>query len=313
MRIICMKKYLTSKSGVLILALVCCFLWGSAAPCIKIGYRLFHIEASDTASQIMFAGYRFVIAGLLALLIGSLSSKKLLLPKRGSMGKILALACFQTIIQYLFFYGGLAHASGVSSSIVNGSGNFLAILMATLIFRQEKLGIYKLTGCITGFAGVVLVSLAGGGSWGFAWNGEGFILMAALSYAVSSVLIKIFGRSEDPVVLSGYQFILGGVVMVLCGHFLGGSFRVETAAGTLLLAYMAFISAVAYSLWGLLLKYNPVSRVAIYGFSNPVFGVILSAILLDEGGRINAIVLLSLALVSAGIYLVNVYDASREK
>lgn len=34
-------------------ALLCCLLWGSAFPCIKIGYRLFEVDAADTASQIL--------------------------------------------------------------------------------------------------------------------------------------------------------------------------------------------------------------------------------------------------------------------
>ena len=47
-------------------ALLCCLLWGSAFPCIKIGYRLFEVDAADTASQILFAGCRFTLAGVLA-------------------------------------------------------------------------------------------------------------------------------------------------------------------------------------------------------------------------------------------------------
>ena len=43
-------------------ALICCLLWGSAFPCVKIGYQLFKIGASDSVSQIMFAGIRFFIA-----------------------------------------------------------------------------------------------------------------------------------------------------------------------------------------------------------------------------------------------------------
>ena len=43
-----------------ILACFCCLLWGSAFPCIKLGYQLFAIQSSDTASQILFAGIRFV-------------------------------------------------------------------------------------------------------------------------------------------------------------------------------------------------------------------------------------------------------------
>jgi drug/metabolite transporter (DMT)-like permease len=42
-----------------------------------------------------------------------------------------------------------------------------------------------------------------------------------------------------------------------------------------MLLYLALVSAVAYSLWGILLKYNPISRVAVFGFMTPVFGVIL--------------------------------------
>ena len=52
-------------------ALLCCLLWGSAFPCIKIGYRLFEVDAADTASQILFAGCRFTLAGVLAAGIGS--------------------------------------------------------------------------------------------------------------------------------------------------------------------------------------------------------------------------------------------------
>jgi drug/metabolite transporter (DMT)-like permease len=46
--------------------------------------------------------------------------------------------------------------------------------------------------------------------------------------------------------------------------------------------YLGFVSAAAYSLYGLLLKYHPVSKVAIFGFTNPIFGVILSALFLHE-------------------------------
>lgn len=42
-------------------AMLCCFLWGSAFPCIKIGYKLWEINSLDTASQILFAGMRFCL------------------------------------------------------------------------------------------------------------------------------------------------------------------------------------------------------------------------------------------------------------
>ena len=71
-----------------------------------------------------------------------------------------------------------------------------------------------------------------------------------------------------------------------------------------MLFYLACISAVAYSLWGILLKYNPVSRVAVFGFMNPVFGVILSAFLLGEREQASGIKsIIALILVSTGIYI----------
>ena len=63
-------------------ALVCCALWGSAFPCIKIGYQMFEIDAADTAAQILFAGYRFTLAGILTVLIGSVLNKGFLISNK---------------------------------------------------------------------------------------------------------------------------------------------------------------------------------------------------------------------------------------
>jgi drug/metabolite transporter (DMT)-like permease len=61
-----------------------------------------------------------------------------------------------------------------------------------------------------------------------------------------------------------------------------------------------------YSLWSVALACNPLSRVAVFGFMNPVFGVILSALLLNEGSVLDpATAIISLVLVSAGIIIVN--------
>lgn len=111
-------------------------------------------------------------------------------------------------MQYAFFYIGVSNASGVRGSIVNAMNTFLCVLMAALVFRQERLTARKVLGCAIGFAGVVIVNLTGGDSGGaVTLTGEGFILIAAVSYAVSSALIHTYSQREDPVALSGYQFI----------------------------------------------------------------------------------------------------------
>ena len=82
------------------------------------------------------------------------------------------------------------------------------------------------------------------------------------------------------------------------------------AGGWALLGYMGLISAAAYTLWGILLKYNPVARVAVFGFMNPVFSFLLSALLLGEGSQaLGWSALSALALVCAGILIVNLPEA----
>lgn len=287
-------------------ALLCCALWGSAFPCIKIGYQLFAVTSEDVATQIFFAGCRFALAGIAALLIGSAMSRTLLIPKRESWSKIVKLSMLQTVAQYLFFYVGLANTTGVKASIIEGVNVFIAILVASLIFKQEKLTGQKILGSVIGFAGVVLVNLTGSGiDFSMKLTGEGFIFFSTIAYAFSSVFLKRYSKDENPVVLSGWQFFIGGVIMMFCGYAAGGRLTVWTGAGIAMLIYLALVSAVAYSLWGVLLKYNPISKVAVFGFMNPVFGVILSAILLGESDSLGMMSVVALVLVCIGIYIVN--------
>ena len=84
---------------VCVLALVCTFLWGSASPCIKLGYAYFQIPSQETWTQVLFAGTRFVLAGSLTILIGSVLGREMLLPTRSSLPSIGKLALFQTVLQ----------------------------------------------------------------------------------------------------------------------------------------------------------------------------------------------------------------------
>lgn len=298
------EQWMQKPVVVLLGAFVCCSLWGSAYPCIKIGYRLFRIAADDTATQILFAGIRFFLAGILAILFGSLVQRKWLKPPRTSGKEILVLAMLQTVIQYLFFYIGLAHTSGVKASIIGAVNVFVAILVASLLFHQEVLNKRKVGGCIIGFIGVVIVNLNGMDfHFGF---GDGAIFLSTVAYAFSSVYLKKYSAKHDPVMLSGYQFVTGGLMLAAAGFAMGGRLTEVSSGAVGLLVYLAFVSAVAYSLWGILLKYNPVSRVTVYGFMNPIFGVLLSALLLGEKSQASGIFsLIALMLVCTGIFIVN--------
>ena len=298
-------KFWTNPAAVFLVAFFCCLLWGSASPSIKIGYALFSIGAEDLASRFVFAGVRFMIAGGMVIAIGSMMERRFLRPTRESWRYVLVLMLFQTILQYIFFYTGLAHTSGVRGSVINAAGTFFSLFLAAYVFRFEKLTAARVVGSIAGFLGVLLIVTAGGtGGRGISFSGEGFMVIAALTGAFAGCFIKLFSARENPVTLSGWQFLSGGMVLTLMGLALGGRLRPTGGRAWLLLLYMGFISAGAYTLWGILLKYNEVSRITILGFMNPVLGVLLSALFLGEGREAFSVrVFAALVLVSAGIIL----------
>lgn len=307
-----LQKSLSTAPGVLAACTVSCLLWGSAFPCVKIGYELFGIQSSDLASLIAFAGARFLLAGVMVIVGTSVASGHALVPKKRDWRAIGALSFFQTIAQYSLFYIGLSRTSGVTSSIIEASNSLLCVLLAAIVFRTERLTSRKVLGCAVGFAGVILVNIVGepGAGLSFSLGGEGLVLLSTVCAAVSSNLAKGFSADHDPVLLSGWQFALAGAVMLACGLGLGGHVAPVDPARPLpavaLLVYLGFISAAAYSLWTITLACNPVSRVAVFGFINPVAGVILSALLLGEAHVLDPVVAaIALVMVSAGIVIVN--------
>ena len=291
-------------------ALLCCALWGSATPFIKTGYELL-LPEKDVPSTILFAGVRFTLAGILTVLIYSVARRKVIYPKKENLPRVLIIAAFQTVIQYIFFYVGLSNTSGVKAAILSGSSAFFAVLIASLVFRQEKLSTKKIVACLLGLIGIVLINLNG---LEFTMNffGDAFVLFSTISLSVSSVLIKRFSKHEDPVVISGYQFIIGGIFMVAVGLAFGGVMTLASIEGLLVLLYLSLLSAVAYALWGMLLKFNPVSKVTIFSFTTPIFGTLLSIIMLSESSGVEPLnLVLTLLLVSGGIFLLNYQKTSK--
>lgn len=289
------------------IAILCNLLWGSAIPFINIGYRMFDIGPGQTGSQILFAGCRFFLAGLITVAIRSLSLKRAALPKRESLGAVCILALFQTIGQYVLFYIGVAHTASVKASIIQGLGAFVSILIASYLFHYEKMGLEKWIGGAMGILGVIVVNWRSDGFGGsVTFLGEGFLLLSMISNAMSAGLIKRYGQQDDPVTLSGWQFTLGGAVMAVCGFAFGGRLHPQGLPAFLILLYLAVLSAAAYSLWAMLLKTYPVSRVAVFIFLQPLFGVILGILLVHQKMEIPAIqYIISLILICACIVIIN--------
>jgi drug/metabolite transporter (DMT)-like permease len=290
------------KGGLVLLAAICTFLWGCAFPAVKIGYQLFEIGSDNVAGMILFAGIRFFLAGVATLLIGSMAQKRFLAPKAGAWPGITLLGLLQTGLQYLLFYVGLAHTSGVRGSILNATSTFFSVLVAGIIWRKkEPLTGRKMLGCLLGFSGVLLVNLGSGLNQPFTLLGDGFILLSSFSLAIGAPLTKVITRKTDSVTVTGWQLTIGGVALLVAGFLMQGRLAWAGWQGVALIAFQVFISAVAFTVWTELLKYNPVSRVSIYNFLIPIFGVSLSSLLLGEGlpglSSLGALILVCLGIV----------------
>lgn len=293
-----------TRTGVFLLATLCCALWGSAFPAVKNGYALLKVAPTDIASQLLFAGWRFALAGAILLIVAMAMKKPVLAMSRRQAGQVALLGLTQTAIQYVFFYIGLAHASGVKSSIMNATSVFFSVVLAHFIYADDRLSGRKALGCLIGFMGVVVVNL-GGGALGFDFTllGEGFIVIAAFVLAAASIYGKRLSRSLDPMVMTGWQLFIGGVMLTVAGMGMGGELQGFDLTSSALLLYLALLSSVAFAVWSLLLKHNPVGMIAAFNFLIPVFGVSLSALFLGES-MLRWSYLIALILVCAGIWLV---------
>ena len=308
------RSFMQSTPGVFFLASLCNILWGSAIPFINLGYRSFAVASADTATQILFAGLRFTLAGIITIVIRSIMLRRPAVPKKGGAHRVLALALTQTMLQYFLFYIGVARTEAVKSSIIQGLNSFVAILVACFVFRTEKMTIRKMAGGLLGIAGILVVQLNGGGlSSKISLGGEGALFLSMMAASTSSSLIKRFGREDDPMTLSGWQFMVGGLAMTAGGFFAGGRLTPVSLLAFPTLLYLALLSASAYSIWSVLLSCNPVSRVAAYMVLQPIFGVLITMILTGGSSPVSLWrIICALGLVSACIMLIS-SDNNKEK
>ena len=129
-----MKRKNNTLLSLVLPAVLCTALWGSAAPCVKKGYKLFEIAAGDSFSQLVFAGWRFTLAGVLVLLVAACMGHRIR-PKRGEYRAIFMISLFQSMLQYVCYYIGLAGTTGTKASVLSGTQTFFALLLAHRVPR----------------------------------------------------------------------------------------------------------------------------------------------------------------------------------
>ena len=295
-----------------LLAIFCNVLWGSAFPFIKLGYRLFAIDSANTPSILCFAGVRFMLGSFLVLLGSVLLQNRVPRFPRGKVAaECCALGLWQTTLQYAFYYMAVAALTGAFGGILNSTQSFLGVIFAHFLYgNADRMTPAKLLGCVLGFAGVLIGTLGnhgGGSSWGIFC-----MLLATVIFTLSGPWNKAVTKKADSFAVCFINLFVGGLALFVLGTALGGHLGSVNPLGILVLLYLAFICGAGYVLWALLMKNNPVSRIAIFGFVNPVVNVLLSAVLNGEP-LFRWQYLAALVFVCMGIWLVNKAPAQKEK
>ena len=301
------KKIFTGRWQVAVLAVSSCLLWGSAFPSLKISYAQIMPLNVNAYDRMIFASLRFFLASLMlfALVLLNGQRRELFKIKKYFLA-LLILGSMQTSLQYFFFYNGLANTTGVKSSIISTSGIFMTVIASHFVYKNDRLNFKKSLGIILGFLGVLVVNLNRGElNTSFLFTGEGFLIISAAISAAASFLAKKLTGNLNALIVTAWQMFMGSLILFFVSSTGSGFSRLSFSPFTLiLLFYLAFISAAAFSLWYTLIKYNALGFVTIYKFMIPVSGVFLSSLLLPDES-INLIIISAMLMVSLGIIIIN--------
>jgi drug/metabolite transporter (DMT)-like permease len=227
--------------------------------------------------------------------------------------KLALLSFFQTFLLYSLFYAGISRISGAVTAIIVGSSPLWAAIMSHLFLKSDKLTAGKLVSLLIGVLGVGLIIFGRSGTiLGVDSSVPGMLLVlgSCCSSALGNVVVVKYPSELPAVFQNSMQIFMGGLglfVVSLCfeeGYI--GSLQFPEWQFWASLLWLAFISAVAFSLWFWLLR-RPgvkVSDLNLWKFIIPVSGAILSWVILpDESPNMSSI--FGMAMIALSIVLFN--------
>jgi drug/metabolite transporter (DMT)-like permease len=289
------------------------FLWGTAMVAMK--------GVIPHTTPFFMAGLRLVPAGLLILIAAALSGR----PQPNSWQAWLWIALFGlvdgTLFQGFLAEGLVRTSAGLGSVMIDSQP--LAVALLSLWLFQERIGLWGWLGLGLGVTGISLIGLPDEliygvlgtgaevrlGNWQdlFA-SGEWLMLLAALSMAVGTVLIRFVTKYVDPVTATGWHMILGGLPLW------GVSWAVESqqwenlvGAEWLALGYATvFGSAIAYGLFFYFASSGSLTSLSSLTFLTPVFALLFGHLLLSE--VLSSLQWMGVFLTLVSIYLINQRD-----
>lgn len=303
-----MEKIFKSKTGCIITAMIVCLLWGSLYSFIKIGQPAFGIASGDIPSIMLFAGFRFVICGVVMVGIACAGQKKFVLPDKISVAPILWVALITIVIHYSLTYIALSIGQSSKAAILKQIGFLLLSCFAFLFRKEDKFTVNKLIGGILGFAGVIVVNISGMG-FDFA-VGDVLILFASFCSVAGSIISKNAYDKCNPVTVTAYSQLFGGIILVAAGLIMGGKLNPgKSAMGVLV--YICIASIVAYVLWNMLLKYNDMSFMSVLKFMEPLFAVFVAMLVFPETESLKLEYLIAFVFIAAAVAVLNVKSKNK--
>lgn len=294
------RKY--SKIEIILIAILACLVWGSAFAFAKIGF--------EYMPPVRLSGYRFMLAGLILLpilLIRRYDWREL----KGQFRFITLFAIIQTFFQYGLFYFGLNLVPASISAIIIGAGPFFVTIMAHYFLKDDTITLRKIISIIFGLSGVVFISLKNdvdlSQSPNFYW-GVLALVMSNIIGSASNIVVVRHNKKLSSVSLTATSCFIGGAMLYLLSLVVepDGSYGITgyPLAFYGSLVWLAMIPALAFSLWYFILQLPgvKVSEINIWKFLVPVFGVVLSWVMLSDE-KPNVYTILGIIIISLSIII----------
>lgn len=279
-----------------LLVLLLAVLWGGNVVAIKIALR--------GIPPLAAAGVRFGIALPLIALWARLKRISLK-PRAGETIPLLFVGLIFTVQIAILNWGTRLTLAGRATVILHTYPVFVAFL-AHFIVPADRLSWYRLIGVICAFAGIVVVFwekllIGSGGSI----IGDSLCLGSGFLLGLLTVLIKRYVQTiEAPRLLMWHMIVGVPLFFVLHALFERGSiFEFPPAVVTAVLYQAVVVGVFCFLTWFSILKRHSPSRLTVLFFTAPLWGLLLSFLLLGEGISIGLAI--GAGMVALGIFLVN--------
>ena len=269
------------------------FLWALCFPLIATGL--------SATPPLYFSALRSFVAGV-GLLLPAFALRRPLPQGRSVWWGLLGVGLSATSLGF----GGMFLAGGVvSPGLATVLANAQPLIAAGLAYSAlgERLGPRSRVGLLLGFAGIILIALPGLGGENASSSllSVGYVLLGAVGVAVGNVLLKRLVGQVDPIMATGWQFILGGIPLWLAAQLLESPVQVVWSPSfiVVLLILSLLGTALAFALWFSLLHQGELTRLNTLTFLTPVFALIIGFVFFNESLRLVEIGGIVLTLTGA--------------